>query len=256
MNDPTETCVTRTFSFAPSTSQIVCAPRWYTFRPGGCLRVHLLCEQAGRRARVRQYVLHPPCPGQGELERTICTSHEVPSVMYLKHRSQTQRTPPTFSRLLTAPEKRSIVRPCPRTSSPSPSVSGYGEKYLRYGGRETHGQTISGQNSPTTTRRRGNGRKTRTHQVLICQGPKLTLSKFRRAEAIVGKVAGGCVVSRASGSCAFASDGERRRLRVLVPFKRRDGVASQPGDRESRGGVVARTVSAGTHSSRRLSVPM
>ena len=188
-------------------------------------------------------------------ERTIWTSHEVPSIMYLKHRSQTHRMPHAFSRL-TAPAKRSIVRPCPRTSSPSPSVRGYGEKYLRYGGRETHGQTIFGQNSPTTTRRRGNGRKYCTHQVLICQGPKLTLSKFRRAEAIVGKVAGGCVVSRASGSCAFASDGERRRLRVLVPFTRRDGVASQPGDRESRGGVVARTVSAGTHSSRRLSVPM
>jgi hypothetical protein len=101
-----------------------------------------------------------------------------------------------------------------------------------------------------------NGRKYRTHHVLICQGPKLTLSKFRRAEAIVGNVAGGCVVSRASGACAFASDGERRRLRVLVPFTRRDSVASRPGDGESRGGVVARTVSAGTHSSRRLSVPM
>ena len=245
---------TRTFSFAPSTSQIVCAPRWYTFLPGGCLRVHFFCESAGWAKTSTSMCASPPhALGEGKKpERTICTSHEVPSIMYLKHRSQTHRTPPTFSRL-TAPAKRSIVRPCPRTSSPSPSVSGYGEKYLGYGGRETHSQTTSGQNSPTTRR---HGRKYCTHQVLICQGPKLTLSKFRRAEAIVGKVAGGCVVSRASGTCAFASDGERRRLRVLVPFTRRDGVASWPGDRESRGGVFARTVSAGTHSSRRLSVPM
>jgi hypothetical protein len=96
----------------------------------------------------------------------------------------------------------------------------------------------------------------RTHHVLICQGPKLTLSKLRLAEAIVDRVGEGCVVSRASWSSAFSSDNERRRLRVLAPFTRRDEVASPPGYRESRGGVVARTVSAGTHSSRRLSVPM
>jgi hypothetical protein len=95
-----------------------------------------------------------------------------------------------------------------------------------------------------------------THHVLICQGPKLTLSKLRLAEAIVDRVGEGCVVSRASRSCAFPSDNERRRLRALVPFTRRDEVASHPGYKESRGGVVARTVSAGTHSSRRLSVPM
>jgi hypothetical protein len=253
LNDPTANCATRTFSFAPSTSQIVCAPRWYTFRPGGCLRVHLLYEQAGRRARVRQYVPHPPCPGRGELERTICTSHEVPSVMYLKHRSQTHRTPPTFSRLLTAPEKRSIVRPCPIASSPSPSVSGYGEKYLWQKGG---GRRMVNSPQPQNSKHEAGG-KQRAHQVLICQGPKLTLSKFRRAEAVVGRAEEeGCVVSRASRSSPFASDGERRRLRVLVPFTRRDGIVSQPGDRESRGGVVARTVSTETHSSRRLSVPM
>ena len=94
----------------------------------------------------------------------------------------------------------------------------------------------------------------RTHQVLICQGPKLTLSKLRRAEAVVGRAAGGCVVSPASRSCDFAGDSERCRLRVFMPFIRRDGEASWPGDVESRGGVVARTVSAETHSSRRLSV--
>lgn len=146
----------RTFSFAPSTSQIVCAPRWYTFLPGGCLRVHFLYEHARMRVRmrvrVRQYMrITPPCPGRGEPGRTICTSHEVPSVMYLKHRSQTHRTPPAFSRLI-APAKRSIVRPCPRASSPSPSVSGYGEKYLRQGGGETHGHIISAQRPPSTRR--------------------------------------------------------------------------------------------------------
>jgi hypothetical protein len=95
----------------------------------------------------------------------------------------------------------------------------------------------------------------RTHQVLICQDPKLTLSKLRLAEAIVGRAAGGWVVSRVS--CAFAGDAERRRFRVLVPFTRRGGVVLRRlGDVESRGGVVARMVSAEIHSSSRLSVPM
>jgi len=120
----------RTFSFAPSTSQIVCAPRWYTFLPGGCLRVHLRCTHAPmRREHLRQYAPLNVL-GKRELERTIWTSHDVPSAMYLKHRSQTHRTPPAFSRL-TAPANRSIVRPCPIASSPSPSVRGYGEKYLQ-----------------------------------------------------------------------------------------------------------------------------
>jgi hypothetical protein len=39
-------------------------------------------------------------------------------------------------------------------------------------------------------------RKSQTYQVLICQGPKLTLSKLRRAEAVVGGTAGGGTVSR------------------------------------------------------------
>lgn len=81
-----------------------------------------------------KYVNMPSIRGlgerRGETGRTICTSQDVPSVIYLKHRSQTHRMPLAFSRL-TAPAKRSIVRPCPITSSPSPSVSGYGEKYLR-----------------------------------------------------------------------------------------------------------------------------
>ncbi len=80
----------------------------------------------------------------------------------------------------------------------------------------------------------------------------MTLSKFRRAEAIVGRVVRGWVVSRVSG--AFAGDAERRRLRVLVPFTRRGGEVSRLGDVESRGGVVARVVSAEIHSSSRLSV--
>jgi hypothetical protein len=81
----------------------------------------------------------------------------------------------------------------------------------------------------------------------------LTLSKLRRVEAIVGRAAGGWDVSRVSG--AFGGDAERRRLRVLVPFTRRGGEVSWPGDIESRGGVVARMLSAETHSSSRLSVP-
>lgn len=92
------------------------------------------------------------------------------------------------------------------------------------------------------------------HQVLICQDPKLTLSKLRRAEAIVGRAAGDWVVSGVS--CTFAGDAERRRLRVLVPFTRRGGGVSRLGDVEFRGGVVARTASAEIHSSSRLSVPM
>lgn len=78
----------------------------------------------------------------------MCTSHDVPSVMYLKHRSHTHRTLLAFSRL-TAPAKRSIVRPCPIASSPSPSVSGYGEKYLRADGK------MRGHLSPETSRRAG-----------------------------------------------------------------------------------------------------
>lgn len=168
--------------------------------------------------------------------------------MYLKHRSHTHKTSLAFSRL-TAPAKRSIVRPCPITSSPSPSVSGYGEKYLWAEGK------TRGHFSPKPFRRgreNKNG-KYRTHQVLICQVPKLTLSKLRRVEAIVGRAAGGWLVSRVS--CAFGGDADRRRLRVLVPFTRRGGEASWPGDIESRGGVVARMLSAETHSSSRLSVP-
>ena len=117
----------------------------------------------------------------------MCTSHDVPSVMYLKHRSHTHRILLALSRL-TAPAKRSIVRPCPIASSPSPSVSGYGEKYLRAEG-ETRGN-LSPENLP-----QGRGGNQRTHHVLICQDPKLTLSKLRRAEANVGRAAGGWVVS-------------------------------------------------------------
>lgn len=91
------------------------------------------------------------------------------------------------------------------------------------------------------------------HQVLICQGPKLTLSKLRRAEAIVGRAEGGWVVSRVS--CAFAGDAERRRLRMLVPFTGRGEGVSRLGDVEPRGGVVARMAAAEIHSSSRLSVP-
>lgn len=40
-----------TFSFAPSTSQIICAPLWYTFRPGGCRRVHLRYKHCEHRTR-------------------------------------------------------------------------------------------------------------------------------------------------------------------------------------------------------------
>jgi hypothetical protein len=181
---------------------------------------------------------------RGEPKRTICTSQDVPSVMYLKHRSHTHKTSLAFSRL-TAPAKRSIVRPCPITSSPSPSVSGYGEKYLWAEGK-TRGHDPRGGKGETK-----NGNYI-THQVLICQVPKLTLSKLRRPEAIVGRAAGGWVVSRES--CAFGGDADRRRLRVLVPFTRRGGEVSWPGDTESRGGVVARMLSAETHSSSRLSV--
>src|SRR6266436_2099305 len=151
---------------------------------------------------------------RGEPEHTICTSHDVPSVMYLKHRSHTHKTSLAFSRL-TDPAKRSIVRPCPITSSPSLSVSGYGEKYLW---AEVRRVVVLALN-PSREKRETKDGNYRTHQVLICQVPKLTLSKLRRAEAIVGRAAGGWVVSRVSSlSCAFVGDAERRRLRVLVPF--------------------------------------
>ena len=81
----------------------------------------------------------------------------------------------------------------------------------------------------------------------------MTLSKLRRFEAIVGRAGGGWVVSRVL--YAFGGDAERRRLRVLVPFTRRGGEVSRPGDIESRVGVVARMLSVETHSSSRLSVP-
>ena len=127
-------------------------------------------------------------------------------------------------------------------------MSGYGEKYLWAEG-ETRGHLC-----PKTLPGKGETKNGNyiTHQVLICQVPKLTLSKLRRVEAIVGRAAGGWVVSRES--CAFGGDAERRRLRVLVPLTRRGGEVSWPGDTEFRGGVVARMLSAETHSSSRLSV--
>ena len=143
-----------------------------------------------RRASTSTCLPSVAC-ARGKPEPTMCTSHDVPSVMYLKHRSHTHKTLLAFSRL-TAPAKRSIVRPCPIASSPSPSVSGYGEKYLRAEG-ETRGH-LSPENLPQG-REETTKRNQRTHHVLICQVPKLTLSKLRRAEAIVGKAAGGWVIS-------------------------------------------------------------
>lgn len=90
---------------------------------------------------------------------TVWTSHSVPSPMYLKHRSHTQRTDcSSFERLLfRPPARRSEVRPWARievrvtpstfwlgpagvdgsrgaedeaASLDSDSVTGYGEKYL------------------------------------------------------------------------------------------------------------------------------
>jgi len=90
---------------------------------------------------------------------TVWTSHRVPSAMYLKHRSHTQRTDcSSFERLLfRPPARRSEVRPWARVevrvtpstfwlgpagvdgsrgaedeaaSLDSDSVTGYGEKYL------------------------------------------------------------------------------------------------------------------------------
>jgi hypothetical protein len=55
-----------------------------------------------------------------------------------------------------------------------------------------------------------------SHQVLICHDPKLTLSKFRRAEAVVGKTGDTCVASR---SCVLVGDSMRRRLRVPTPLE-------------------------------------
>jgi hypothetical protein len=155
------------------------------------LRVHFLCDHHHPR-RASTSTCHPYVAWtRREPERTICTSQDVPSVMYLKHRSHTHKTPPALSRL-TAPAKRFIVRPCPTASSPSPSVSGYGEKYLRAEG-EARGH-LRPQNLPQGRGEIRNGNY-RTHQVLICQDPKLTLSKLRRAEAVAGSAAGGWVVS-------------------------------------------------------------
>ena len=64
-------CATRTFSFAPSTSQIVCAPRWYTFLPGGCLRVHFFYEHT----RMRLWVCQCVYPTRVPWERVTGTHH-------------------------------------------------------------------------------------------------------------------------------------------------------------------------------------
>lgn len=50
------------------------------------------------------------------MTRTVCTSHNVPSVMYLKHRSHTQRTDCSSFEwlLLRPPARRSEVRPWAR----------------------------------------------------------------------------------------------------------------------------------------------
>jgi hypothetical protein len=90
-------------------------------------------------------------------------------------------------------------------------------------------------------------------QVFICHDPKLTLSKFRRVEAVVDRTGGTSVSSR---SCVLVGDSIRRRLRGPTPFGRGEEVASRPEDAAFRVGVHARTLSAGTHSSKRLSVPM
>ena len=120
----------RNFSFAPSTSQIVCAPCWYTSLPGGRLRVHFLTGLTTRPCRATLACLPSVDRERVEQGLTMCNSHDVLSAMNLKHRSHTQRTPPVFSRL-TALAKSSIVHPYPITSSPSASISGYGKKYLR-----------------------------------------------------------------------------------------------------------------------------
>jgi hypothetical protein len=56
---------------------------------------------------------------------------------------------------------------------------------------------LKGNNPPPPGTRSGSGRcYNHAYQVLICQGPKLTLSKLRRAEAIVGGAPGGGAASR------------------------------------------------------------
>ena len=40
-----------TFSFAPSTSQIVWAPRWYIFFPGGCFILQSFCLGVSTNSR-------------------------------------------------------------------------------------------------------------------------------------------------------------------------------------------------------------